>query len=121
MDRTYRLKQCANKGKQAAAIQTILAYRVTAASIARYQWRRFYESAQPFNKQYDIKLLASAMSERFKQTCQYQVVGTLTSFIATDRTILSAMSTAAVSTLTASADSLSSTSTDYGTTGILSL
>ena len=81
MDTTYRLKQCANKGKQAAAIQTIMAYRVTAASIARYQWRRFYESAQPFNKQYDIKLLASAMSERFKQTCQYQVVGTLTSFI----------------------------------------
>ena len=81
MDRTYKLKQRANKGKQSRVIQTIKDYRATAGLIAWHQWRCFYENAKPFNKQCDIKHIGSPLSERFKQTCQYQVVGTLKSFI----------------------------------------
>ena len=82
MDKTYKLKHLANKGKQVKVIQTIRAYRDTASLIAWDQWRCFYESAQPFNRQCDIKRIETLLSERFKQTCQYQVVGTLDSFIA---------------------------------------
>ena len=81
MNRTYKLKHLANKGKQMKVIKTERAYRDTAALIARDQWRCFYESARPFNKQCDIKHIGTQLSERFKQTCQYQVVGTLDSFI----------------------------------------
>ena len=81
MNRTYKLKHLANKGKQMKVIKTVRAYRDTAALIARDQWRCFYESARPFNKQCDIKHIGTQLSERFKQTCQYQVVGTLDSFI----------------------------------------
>jgi len=73
MDRTYKLKHLANKGKLAKVIQTVQGYRNTADIIAREQWKCFYEKSQSFNRRCDI--------ERFKQTCQYQVVGTLDSFI----------------------------------------
>ena len=72
MNRTYKLKHLANKGKQMKVIQTVRAYRETAALIARDQWRCFYESARPFNKQCDIKHIGTQLSERFKQTCQYE-------------------------------------------------
>jgi len=81
MNRTYTLKHRANKGKRMKVIKTVRAYRYTAALIARDQWRCFYESVRPFNKQCDIKHIGTQLSERFKQTCQYQVVGTLDSFI----------------------------------------
>jgi hypothetical protein len=42
-------------------IQTVRAYRETAALIARDQWRCFYESARPFNKQCDIKHIGSCL------------------------------------------------------------
>ena len=81
MDRTYKLKHLANKGKLAKVIQTVQAYRDTADIIAREQWRCFYEKSQSFNRRCDIKHIDTPLSERFKQTCQYQVVGTLDSFI----------------------------------------
>jgi putative transposase len=80
MDRTYMLKHQANKGKLLTAIETIKAYRRTAKAIAAYQWRLFFADGR-FNKNADIKHLLSCLSERYKQTCQYQVVGTLESFI----------------------------------------
>src|ERR1700690_2506546 len=50
MDRTYKLKHLANKGKRAKVIQTVQAYRDTADIIAREQWRCFYEKSQSFNR-----------------------------------------------------------------------
>jgi putative transposase len=79
MDRTYKLKHLAKKGKGAKVIQTVQAYRDTADIIAREQWRCFYEKSQSFNRRCDIKHIDTPLSERFKQTCQYKVVGTLDS------------------------------------------
>ena len=81
MDRTYPLQQHANKGKQIKAVETVKAYRGTACSIAAVQWRLFYETGMGFNKQFDIKTVRTILSERYKQTCQYQVCGILNSFI----------------------------------------
>jgi putative transposase len=63
-------------------IATIKEYRRVAKNIADFQWRRFYEDARPFGKNLSIKHIPSALSERYKQTCQWQVVGVLDSFIA---------------------------------------
>ena len=81
MDRTYPLQQHANKGKQRKAVETVKGYRGTACSIAAVQWRLFYEYGTGFNKQLDIKAVPTHLSERYKQTCQYQVCGILNSFI----------------------------------------
>ena len=70
MNRTYKLKHLANKGKQMKVIQTVRAYRDTVALIAQDQWRCFYESARLFNKQCDIKHIGTQLSERFKQTAK---------------------------------------------------
>jgi len=82
MLRTYRLKHSANRGKQGSAIATIREYRRVAKNIADFQWRRFYEDARPFYKYLSIKHIHSLLSERYKQTCQCQVVSVLDSFIA---------------------------------------
>jgi len=80
MNRAYGLKHRANKGKVLKAIETVKFYRKTAESIASEQWRVFFTRGR-FQKNLDIKHIESALSERFKQTCQYQVVGVLDSFI----------------------------------------
>jgi putative transposase len=80
MNRAYSVKRHANTGKRSAVVETVRASRKTAEKIARVQWRCFYETGQ-FHKNLDIKRRASLLSERYKQTCQYQVVGTLKSFI----------------------------------------
>jgi putative transposase len=81
MNKAYGLKQHANKGKVLKVIQTVRHYRKTAELIASEQWKGFFTYRQ-FQKNLDIKHVASALSERYKQTCQYQVVGILDSFIA---------------------------------------
>jgi putative transposase len=81
MDRTYQLQQYANKGKQSKSVETVKAYCGTAGSIAAVQWRLFYESGTAFNKQLGIKTICTPLSERYKQTCQYQVCGILNSFV----------------------------------------
>ena len=81
MNRAYGLKQHANAGKQSKAIETVRAYRKTAEKIARVQWRFFYGTGGGFDKHLAIKHIASFLSERYKQTCQYQVVGILASFL----------------------------------------
>jgi len=82
MLRTYRLEHSANRGKQDSVIATIGEYRKVAKNIADFQWRRFYEDARPFYKYLSIKHIYSLLSERYKQTCQWQVVSVLNSFIA---------------------------------------
>ncbi len=89
MDRTYNLTHHANKSKVSRITATIKAYRKTAAIISGVQWMRFYKDAEPFNKNLKIKTISSiklttgrtALSERYKQTCQYQVVSVVNSFI----------------------------------------
>jgi len=90
MHRTYRLKLHANPGKHSKLRQVVTAYHATSQSIANRHWRIFYQRSgsvnihihtQSFNKNLDIKQIASPLSERYKQTAQYQVVGVLDSFI----------------------------------------
>lgn len=81
MLRTYRLKHGINKVKQDDVRKTIRAYRCTAQWIAAIQWERLVRTGMFFNKNLDIKRVRSLLSERYKQTCQYQVVGVLGSFI----------------------------------------
>jgi putative transposase len=80
MNRTYKLKHHANKGKMLKVIRTVQIYRKTAEAIALGQWKVFFKQGG-FQKNLDVKRIESPLSERFKQTCQYQVVGTLSSFI----------------------------------------
>ena len=81
MNRAYELKHHSNKGKQGKIRETVRAYRKTAERIAAEQWRLLFTQGR-FWRNLDLKHIASALSERFKQSCQYQVVGTLDSFLA---------------------------------------
>ncbi|MEK7485548.1 MAG: hypothetical protein AABZ60_14580, partial [Planctomycetota bacterium] len=80
MIRTYPLKHFIHKSKQAKIRALLLEYRLLAQSIAQSQWKLFFQLGA-FNKDADIKHLKTPLSERYKQTCQYQVVSTLNSFI----------------------------------------
>lgn len=81
MIRTYKLQHHINKGKQDTIRYTIKLYRETATVIAKHLWLSFYKDAKPFNKNTGIKHIASPLSERYKQTCLYQTVSILNSFI----------------------------------------
>ncbi|MGI5823224.1 MAG: RNA-guided endonuclease InsQ/TnpB family protein [Dethiobacteria bacterium] len=80
MNRTYRLKHWANRGKQTKILAVFKEYRLTAKRIADHQWYLFF-SENGFNKNHQVKDITSALSERYKQVCQYQVVGMLESYI----------------------------------------
>ncbi|AZU97764.1 IS607 family transposase ISCARN1 [Thermus phage YS40_Isch] len=77
---TYQYPSYANKGKIQKVEQVINEYRKTAKNIAKLQWTYFFKNGS-FNKTLSIKHLNSKLSERYKQNCQRQVVGTLESFI----------------------------------------
>ena len=81
MIRTYRVKHSINIGKQKKILEVAKAYRGLAARIAALQWRQFYRHGN-VDKNLDVKNVMTPLSERYKQTCQYQVVGVLKSFIA---------------------------------------
>ncbi len=81
MIRTYNLKHSTNKGKQVKATASVMLYRSTAYMIAAAQWYRFYKEGKSFWKNLEITHIPSLLSERYKQTCQYQVVSILNSFI----------------------------------------
>ena len=82
MNRTYKLKQCCNKGKLDKIEELLFHYRKLARSISLFQWDYFHNGSNyKFNKNLDIKKLETCLSERYKQTCQYQIVSTLDSFI----------------------------------------
>jgi putative transposase len=81
MIKTYTLRQSANPGKIEKVINVVKAYRVLAASLAKEQWVLFQKTGS-FNRDLDAKQVKTPMSARYKQTCQYQIVGMLDSFIA---------------------------------------
>ena len=80
MIRTYPLKHAVNKGKQKIILSILKEYRKLAVKMAHRQWQAFYECGG-VDKNLDIKALKTPLSERYKQTCQYQVVSVLKSFI----------------------------------------
>jgi len=69
-----------NKGKIEKIKEVLKEYRKTAKQIAKAQWIHFFKTGE-FNKYLDIKKLKAKLSERYKQTCQWQVVSVLESFI----------------------------------------
>ena len=80
MDRTYRVTHHCNTNKLQQVVLTIKVYRVTAEVIGSEQWKCFLKN-RFFDKNLNIKHLSSALCSRYKQTCQYKVVGILNSFV----------------------------------------
>jgi len=76
----YRYKHFGNKGKIDKILQVLKEYRKTAKYIAKIQWYLFFKQGS-FNEYNDVKNIKSKLSERYKQTCQSQVVGILKSYI----------------------------------------
>jgi putative transposase len=77
---SYKYEQFANKKKKQIILSILKEYRKTAIGISKLQWQLFWKESR-FNKFLDIKNLDSKLSERYKQTCQSQVVGCLESYI----------------------------------------
>lgn len=78
--RTYRLKHEANRGKVDKVLAVFGAYRKLAQEISRVQWKLFFTTGRFDRNLAPLSGIESPLSERFKQTCQYQVVGMLESF-----------------------------------------
>jgi putative transposase len=79
MLRTYPMQHAANRRKVDKVLDLFLAYPAAARQIASAQWRLFFEAGR-FNKHASIRI-ATKLSARYQQTCQYQVVAMLESFI----------------------------------------
>jgi putative transposase len=77
--RAYEVKGHLNRAKEEQVRALFKPYRQTAVVIARVQLRRFFQHGC-LNRDLDIKGVASTLSERYKQTIQYQVVGVFDSF-----------------------------------------
>ena len=80
MIRTYKVKQYSNKGKEEQIRNVFSAYHQSANLIAKIQWNLYYTDKHQFNKFYKSNI-NSKLSARYIQTCQYQVVGMLKSYI----------------------------------------
>ncbi|MEJ5300277.1 MAG: zinc ribbon domain-containing protein [Thermodesulforhabdaceae bacterium] len=83
-DRTvgaYRFKHRANKGKISKIIALIGEYRKTAEAIARLRWKEFYLNRGKFQKYTKLDAVKSNLSERYKQTCDAQVLSMIRSHI----------------------------------------
>lgn len=79
---TYTYPCFANKGKVKKVFSILKEYRKTAKNISSVQWRYFFTTQSGrFNKYLSIKDVPSKLSERYKQNCSWQVVGTLESYI----------------------------------------
>jgi putative transposase len=78
--KAYKLKHSANPGKIDKVRAVVKHYRKLAAKISSAQWILF-EKQGLFSKNHDIKHIPTVLSARYKQTCQYQVVGILDSFV----------------------------------------
>lgn len=79
MLKSFELQHYSNLSKQNKIKDIFKEYRITSNQIANAQWRLFYTQGK-FNKNLPIKQLKSSLTERYKQTCQYQVVGILNSY-----------------------------------------
>ncbi|MGC8789850.1 MAG: RNA-guided endonuclease TnpB family protein, partial [Caldisericum sp.] len=69
-----------NNGKVEKRKQVLKEYRKTAQTIAKIQWSKFFKTGK-FNRYLKLKEIKSFLSERYKQTCQWQVVGVLDGYI----------------------------------------
>lgn len=79
--RTYKLPNYANQNKLDDLEETLRHYRKLCNSIASYQWYLLWTEGK-FNKMSKlIKDIDSPLSERYKQTAQYQVVGAIKSYL----------------------------------------
>ncbi|MGB9873754.1 MAG: hypothetical protein ACPLRS_02155 [Hydrogenobacter sp.] len=78
--RAYLYPCFPNKGKTHKIEQVLKEYRKTAQEIAKLQWNEFFKTGK-FNRYLKLKKLESPLSERYKQTCQWQVVGVLEGFL----------------------------------------
>jgi putative transposase len=79
--RAYELKQHANFNKKKVIVETLFLYRKLAHKISGFNWMLFYKDGKQFKDFQDIKHIETFLSERYKQTCQTQVIGTLKSYI----------------------------------------
>ena len=84
--RTYCLKDSANEIKLSAVSDVLDEYRVAAGRIASYHWLLFNWLGKEFKDFEDVKHIRTKLGERYKQTCQTQVVGMLKSYIANIQT-----------------------------------
>ena len=80
MIRAYKLQHSINQNKLDKISAIISEYRLLADKIAHYQWLEFIQFGE-INKNYSITFITTKLSERYKQTCQYQVIGTLESYL----------------------------------------
>ncbi|MGB9811382.1 MAG: zinc ribbon domain-containing protein [Dictyoglomus turgidum] len=78
--RAYLYPCFPNKGKIHKIEQLLKEYRKTAQAISKIQWVKFFKTGK-FNKYLKLKELESSLSERYKQTCLWQVVGVLEGYL----------------------------------------
>ena len=79
MIKSYKLKQHANKGKQKEIFSIRKEYRKSATLLAKEQWILFNKTKK-FDKNFKSNI-ESNLSARYVQTCQYQIVSILKSFL----------------------------------------
>ena len=80
--RVYRVEQSMNADKLDRILDVLRVYRKTAKSISGLQWKLFFQNGSFYrNESINNGIVESQLSERWKQTCQYQVVSTLDSYI----------------------------------------
>ena len=72
--RSYPLKHHMNSGKEQTVLSLFSQYQKTCESIQAVQWRLFFQSGR-MDKNNPVKGddIKSKLSERYKQTAQYQV------------------------------------------------
>jgi putative transposase len=80
IERAYELKCRANLGKLDTILEIFPYYRKTATEIAPHQWMFFWHHGK-FDKDIKTDFVKTPISKRYQQTCQYQVVSILDSFI----------------------------------------
>jgi putative transposase len=79
--RTYKLKHHSNNIKLSVLYDVVKEYRYTSNIISNHLWVLFFKERVMFKDYNDIKHIKSKLSERYKQTCQTQVVGQNKSYI----------------------------------------
>ena len=80
MLRTYKLKHSINRGKQQKIFNLLDEYRKVSVEIANRQWIYFYKNGK-FNRDLEVSSIESKLSQRYRQTAQYQIVSGLDSYI----------------------------------------
>lgn len=80
MYRAYEMKLLANKKKLKIIGSILNEYRKTASAIFKLYWNNFVSTGK-IPQFIDLSFIKSNLSERYKQTCAFQVRGILMSYI----------------------------------------